>query len=295
MSHTPGSGSASAFGKGSYEALARRYQPLAPEEEARLIGRWQAERDPRAANRVVAAHVPLVARVASRYRGFNLPMEDLVAEGAAGLFTALDRFDLAKGTRFGTYARWWVRAAIQHYVERFHSIVKMPRSPHKSKALFQLRGAKARLHILDDADLTPEQVQGVVDQLGGIPSAAVREVNERLTAKDQSLNAPISALSDVEFQDMLVDRNESVETATIQDDLKKKGAGLIEHGLEKLSDRDKEIFCQRRLSDTPPTLEELAKVYGLTRERIRQIEQSAFIKVSREVRRRSVAVLGTEA
>lgn len=295
MPRTPSSELSASPGKGSYESLARRYQPLAPEEEARLIEAWQVERDSRAANRVVAAHIPLVARVAARYRAFGLPTEDLVAEGAAGLLTALDRFDLRKGTRFGTYARWWVRSAIQHYVKRFHSIVRMPQSPHKSRALFQLRGAKARLHILDDTDLTPEQVQGVVDQLGGIPRAAVLEANDRLTSRDQSLNAPFSHTADIEFQDMLPDDGAGAESAVIQEEMESKGADLIEEGLKKLSPRDKEIFCQRRLSDAPPTLEALAKAYGLTRERIRQIEQSSFIKVSREVRRRSVAVLGTEA
>ncbi len=245
-----------------------------------LARRWRQHDDVDAAHKLVTSHLRLVAKIAMNHRGYGLPVADLVSEGNIGLMKAVKKFEPERGFRLSTYAMWWIKAAITEYILRSWSVVKMGTTAAQKKLFFSLRKQKNRLKIMDFGDLDKDQAA----ELAAVMRVSEKEVvnmNQRLTAPDVSLNAPLSQAEDesLEFQDLLVDEAPSPETQTAESEEGKLRSKFLKQALAKLPERERNILVERRLTDDPVTLKELGKVYGISRERVRQLEVRAFEKV----------------
>jgi RNA polymerase sigma-32 factor len=267
----------------------RRFPMLEPQEEFMLAKRWREHGDRAAAHKLVTSHLRLVAKIAMGYRGYGLPIAEVISEGNVGLMQAVKRFEPEKGFRLATYAMWWIKAAIQEYILRSWSLVKMGTTANQKKLFFNLRKAKSRISALDEGDMRPDQVKLIARRLG-VTEQDVIDMNRRLSG-DASLNAPIREDGDSgEWQDWLMDERDSQEaTLVASEELDNRRAALSD-ALEVLNDRERRIFEARRLADEPVTLEDLAVEFGVSRERVRQIEVRAFEKVQKAVKNRVAAM-----
>jgi RNA polymerase sigma-32 factor len=260
----------------------RKFPMLEPCEEFMLAKRWQEHEDADAAEKLVTSHLRLVARIAMGYRGYGLPIGEVISEGNVGLMQAVKRFDPDKGFRLATYAMWWIRASIQEYILRSWSLVKMGTTAAQKKLFFNLRRAKSQLRALDEGDLHPDHVQTIARKLG-VSETDVVSMNRRLGG-DSSLNAPVRADAEAgEWQDWLVDEAPSQEDQLAETQELDQRRSYLTDALSSLNDRERRIFEARRLSDSPITLEDLSTEFGVSRERIRQIEVRAFEKVQKAV------------
>ena len=261
----------------------RRFPMLEPKEEYMLAKRWREHGDRDAAHRLVTSHLRLVAKIAMGYRGYGLPISEVVSEGNVGLMQAVKRFEPDKGFRLATYAMWWIKASIQEYILRSWSLVKMGTTANQKKLFFNLRKAKSKISALQEGDLRPDQVKLIAQRLG-VTEQDVIDMNRRLGG-DASLNAPIRDDGDSgEWQDWLADNSESQETVMAEHEELDNRRRALSSALEVLNDRERRIFEARRLADDPVTLEELAEEFGVSRERVRQIEVRAFEKVQKAVK-----------
>jgi len=263
----------------------RRFPMLEPQEEYMLAKRWREHGDRDAAHRLVTSHLRLVAKIAMGYRGYGLPIAEVISEGNVGLMQAVKRFEPEKGFRLATYAMWWIKASIQEYILRSWSLVKMGTTANQKKLFFNLRKAKSKISALDEGDLRPDQVKLIAKRLG-VTEQDVIDMNRRLGG-DASLNAPIREDGDSgEWQDWLVDDSASQESVLAESEEFDNRRKALGQALTVLNDRERRIFEARRLADDPITLEELASEFGVSRERVRQIEVRAFEKVQKAVRNR---------
>jgi RNA polymerase sigma-32 factor len=266
---------------------------LEPQEEYMLAKSWREHGDRDSAHKLVTSHLRLVAKIAMGYRGYGLPISEVISEGNVGLMQAVKRFEPEKGFRLATYAMWWIKAAIQEYILRSWSLVKMGTTANQKKLFFNLRKAKSRINALDEGDLHPEQVKLIAKRLG-VTEQDVVDMNRRLGG-DASLNAPIRDDGDAgEWQDWLVDDAPSQERTLAESEEFDNRRTALSDALGVLNDRERRIFEARRLADDPITLEELAAEFGVSRERVRQIEVRAFEKVQKAVRSK-VASMETPA
>ncbi len=263
----------------------RRFPMLEPQQEYMLAKRWREHGDPTAAHKLVTSHLRLVAKIAMGYRGYGLPISEVISEGNVGLMQAVKRFEPEKGFRLATYAMWWIKAAIQEYILRSWSLVKMGTTANQKKLFFNLRKAKSKISALNEGDLRPDQVATIAKRLG-VTEQDVVDMNRRL-AGDTSLNAPIRDDGESgEWQDWLADYSESQETVlAAHEELDNRKQALTD-ALSVLNERERRIFEARRLAENPVTLEELAEEFGVSRERVRQIEVRAFEKVQHAVKDR---------
>jgi RNA polymerase sigma-32 factor len=262
----------------------RRFPMLEPGEEYMLAKRWQQHGDADAAEQLVTSHLRLVARIAMGYRGYGLPIGEVISEGNVGLMQAVKRFDPDKGFRLATYAMWWIRASIQEYILRSWSLVKMGTTAAQKKLFFNLRRAKSQLQALEEGDLKPDQVKTIARRLG-VSEEDVVSMNRRLGG-DASLNAPVRADTEAgEWQDWLVDDAPDQEEILVQSEELDRRRTYLSSALTTLNDRERRIFEARRLSESPATLEDLSSEFGVSRERIRQIEVRAFEKVQKAVQK----------
>jgi RNA polymerase sigma-32 factor len=272
----------------------RRFPLLEPQEEFMLAKNWRERGDNDAGHRLVTSHLRMVARIAAGYRGYGLPTAEIIAEGNLGLMQAVKRFDPKKGFRLSTYAIWWIRASIQEYVLRSWSLVKMGTTANQKKLFFNLRKAKSRISALEEGDLRPDQV-GIIAKRLGVSEQDVIDMNRRLGG-DASLNTPIREEGDSgEWQDWLVDDRDSQESILAESEELDNRRSALSDALSALNDRERRIFEARRLVDGPVTLEDLATEFGISRERIRQIEVRVFEKVRNFVQRRVAVVEGSQA
>ena len=272
----------------------RQFPMLEPQEEYMLAKSWREHGDRDAAHRLVTSHLRLVARIAMGYRGYGLPIGEVVSEGNVGLMQAVKRFDPDKGFRLATYAMWWIRADIQEYILRSWSLVKMGTTAAQKKLFFNLRKLKGQLKALDEGDLRPDQVKRIATQLG-VTEEDVVSMNRRL-AGDSSLNAPVRNDSESgEWQDWLVDDTMDQETALAESEEAERRRGMLNHALQGLNERERRVFEARRLAEDPLTLEDLSAEFGVSRERIRQIEVRAFEKVQNAVQKAAAAAEAPEA
>ena len=261
----------------------RKFPMLAPEEELSLSRRWRDHEDTEAAHKLVTSHLRLVAKIAMGYRGYGLPIGELISEGNVGMMQAVKRFDPDRGFRLATYAMWWIRAAIQEYILHSWSLVKMGTTAAQKKLFFNLRRLKGQMQAIEDGDLQPEQVGKIAKALD-VPEQDVVSMNRRLAAPDHSLNAPVRADSEGEWQDWLVDEGESQEQVLAQHEELTGRRALLGGALRTLNDRERHILIERRLKDNPTTLEELSQQYNISRERVRQIEVRAFEKLQKSMK-----------
>ena len=261
----------------------RAYPMLEPDEEVELARRWVEHQDEEAANRMVTSHLRLVAKIAMGYRGYGLPVGELISEGNVGMMQAVKRFDPERGFRLATYAMWWIRAAIQEYILRSWSLVKMGTTAAQKKLFFNLRKMKAQMRAIDDGDLRPEQVREIARRLD-VSDAEVISMNRRLSGVDQSLNAPLRADADGEWQDWLVEDGDDQETMLGDHEELNERRGMLDAALKSLSERERHIISERRLKESPATLQDLSARYGISRERVRQIEVRAFEKLQKSVK-----------
>ena len=256
---------------------------LEKEEEQMLAVRWRDKGDTESAHKLVTSHLRLVAKIAMKHRGYGLPVADLVSEGNIGLMKAVKKFDPGLGFRLSTYAMWWIRASITEYVLKSWSMVKLGTVASQKKLFFSLRNLKGRLNILDSGELTPDQAQQLSDTMG-VSADEITHMNRRLSTRDLSLNAPLSNDEEgIEFQDTLVDNSPSPESRFAEAEELGHRSAILRQALKALPERERHIFTERRLKDDPKTLEELGKEYGISRERIRQLEVRAFDKVQKAV------------
>jgi RNA polymerase sigma-32 factor len=267
-------------GLSRYLSEIRKFPLLSPEEEYMFAKRWKEHEDPEAARRLVTSHLRLVAKIAMGYRGYGLPVSEIVSEGNVGLMQAVKRFDPDKGFRLATYAMWWIRASIQEYVLRSWSMVKMGTTAAQKKLFFNLRKAKSNIGAIEEGDLTPAHTAKLADQLG-VTETEVTEMNRRLSGPDSSLNAPLRSESESEWQDWLADDTADQETRLAEREERGDRHELLANAMKELTDRERDIIEARRLRDEPATLEELSQKYGVSRERVRQIEVRAFEKLQR--------------
>ncbi len=259
----------------------RQFPMLQPEEEFMLAKSWREHGDRQAAHKLVTSHLRLVAKIAMGYRGYGLPISEVISEGNVGLMQAVRRFEPDKGFRLATYAMWWIKASIQEFILRSWSLVKMGTTASQKKLFFNLRKIKGQIQALEDGDLRPDQVKEIARRLG-VPQEDVVSMNRRL-AGDTSLNAPVRADADGEWQDWLVDETADQETSLVQSEETSNRLTMLDQAMKKLNDRERRVFQARRLSDEPLTLEELSQEFNVSRERIRQIEVRAFEKVQKAV------------
>ena len=275
-------------GLSRYLTEIRKFPMLAKDEEFMLAKRWKEHQDPAAAHRMVTSHLRLVAKIAMGYRGYGLPIGEVISEGNVGLMQAVKKFEPDKGFRLATYAMWWIRASIQEYILRSWSLVKMGTTAAQKKLFFNLRKAKSEIAALQEGDLRPEQVSQIATKLGVLDSEVV-SMNRRLSGPDASLNAPLRAESENEWQDWLEDKDAvSQEDALVASDENSLRMGLLQEAMTELTDRERHILTERRLKDEPTTLEDLATQYGVSRERVRQIEVRAFEKLQKSMRAAAV-------
>ena len=263
----------------------RKFPMLEPEQEYMLAKRWIEEQDSDAAHQMVTSHLRLAAKIAMGYRGYGLPQAEVISEANVGLMQAVKRFDPEKGFRLATYAMWWIRASIQEYILRSWSLVKMGTTSAQKKLFFNLRKAKSRIGALDEGDMHPDNVAKIAGDLG-VSEAEVVSMNRRLSGGDASLNAMISAdgESSMEWQDWLEDEDaDQAADYEFQDELSMR-RDMLNSAMSGLNDREKDILTQRRLVDEIKTLEELSENYGVSRERVRQIEVRAFEKIQEKMR-----------
>jgi len=265
-------------GLSHYLAEIRKFPMLEPQEEYMLGKRWREHGDTDAAHKLITSHLRLVAKIAMGYRGYGLPIGEVISEGNVGLMQAVKRFEPDKGFRLATYAMWWIRASIQEYILRSWSLVKLGTTAAQKRLFFNLRKAKSQISALEEGDLRPEHVKKIATRFG-VSEKDVIDMNRRLGG-DASLNAPIRAESESgEWQDWLVDERLDQETQLAQSEELDNRKRALGQALDVLNDRERRIFEARRLSDNPTTLEELAAEFGVSRERVRQIEVRAFEKV----------------
>jgi len=276
-------------GLAHYFAEIRRFPMLEPQQEYMLAKSWREHGDRDAAHKLVTSHLRLVAKIAMGYRGYGLPIAEVISEGNVGLMQAVKRFEPEKGFRLATYAMWWIKAAIQEYILRSWSLVKMGTTANQKKLFFNLRKAKSKISALEEGDLRPDQVKIIATRLG-VTEQDVVDMNRRLGG-DVSLNAPIRNDGDAgEWMDWLVDDRESQESILSEhEELDNRRAALTQ-ALSVLNERERRIFEARRLAEEPVTLEDLAAEFGVSRERVRQIEVRAFEKVQKAVKNRVAAI-----
>src|SRR6202167_2942539 len=261
----------------------RKFPMLQPEQEYMLAKRWREHGDREAAHKLVTSHLRLVAKIAMGYRGYGLPLSELISEGNVGMMQAVKRFDPDRGFRLATYAMWWIRASIQEYILHSWSLVKMGTTAAQKKLFFNLRRLKGQLQAIEDGDLSPENVKKIAAELD-VPEADVVSMNRRLASPDHSLNAPLRSDSEGEWQDWLVDETESQETRLGERQELGLRRDLLEKALTHLNERERHILGERRLKDNPTTLEDLSQHYGISRERVRQIEVRAFEKLQKAIK-----------
>ena len=273
---------------GRYLSQIRKFPMLEKDEEYMLASAWQEKGDRKAAHKLVTSHLRLVAKIAMGYRGYGLPVADLIAEGNIGMMHAVKKFDPERGFRLATYAMWWIKAAIQEFVLRSWSQVKLGTTASQKKLFFNLRKIKSKINAIEDGDMDLEHVDLISNKLN-VSKEDVIDMNRRMTNHDQSLNSPISRTEGDggEWQDLLSDERENQEQIfSYNEEISKKKKLMIE-SLKHLKDREKNIIVKRRLLETPKTLEELSQEYKVSRERIRQIETRAFEKLQEEMKKKA--------
>ena len=266
-----------------YLQAIRKFPMLKPDEEYSLACDWREREVAKSAHKLVTSHLRLVAKIAMGYRGYGLPLGDLISEGNVGMMQAVKRFDPYRGFRLATYAMWWIRAAIQEYILRSWSLVKMGTTAAQKKLFFNLRRLKGQMQAIEEGDLSPENVTKIAQRLK-VSEDEVISMNGRLASHDHSLNAPVGDEGEGQWQDLLVDEtdNQEIRVAESQElGLRRK---LLATAMTGLNDRERRILIERRLKDNPATLEHLSREYGISRERVRQIETRAFEKVQRSVK-----------
>lgn len=274
-------------GLGRYLDEIRRFPMLEPQEEYMLAKRYLEYGDRDAAHKLVTSHLRLVAKIAMGYRGYGLPIGEVISEGNVGLMQAVKRFEPEKGFRLATYAMWWIKAAIQEYILRSWSLVKMGTTANQKRLFFNLRKVKGQIQALDEGDLKPDQVTQIAEKLG-VTEEDVVSMNRRLSG-DSSLNAPIRADSESgEWQDWLVDDRDSAETVLAETEELDQRKAMLKRAIDVLNERERRIFEARRLAEDPMTLEDLSTEFGVSRERVRQIEVRAFEKVQDAVRKMAI-------
>ena len=269
-------------GLSGYLQKVRQFPMLTPDEEFTLAKRWREDGDTEAAHKLVTSHLRLVAKIAMGYRGYGLPVSEIISEGNVGLMQAVKRFDPDKGFRLATYAMWWIRASIQEFVLRSWSLVKMGTTASQKKLFFNLRKIKGQINALEDGDMLPDQVSEISQRLG-VSEDDVISMNRRISG-DTSLNAPVRADAEGEWQDWLADDSVDQETELGETQEYDMRMEMLDKAIAKLNDREQRIFRARRLQDDPMTLEELSQEFGVSRERIRQIEVRAFEKVQKAMK-----------
>jgi RNA polymerase sigma-32 factor len=269
----------------------RKFPLLTAEEEFMLAKKWAEDGDVDAAHRMVTSHLRLVAKIAMGYRGYGLPLGELISEGNVGLMQAVKRFDPDRGFRLATYAMWWIKASIQEYILHTWSLVKIGTTAAQKKLFFNLRKMKGQLQAIEEGDLSPEDVAKISTALN-VTEADVVSMNRRLAAPDNSLNAPLRAEGEGEWQDWLIDETANQEDVLGEREEMTKRRRLLAGGLKSLNDRERHIFTERRLKENPKTLEELSSEYGISRERVRQIEVRAFEKVQKAIKSAAVEQAG---
>ena len=270
-------------GLSRYLTEIRKFPMLAKDQEFMLAKAWREHEDSDAAHQLVTSHLRLVAKIAMGYRGYGLPIGEVISEGNVGLMQAVKKFEPDKGFRLATYAMWWIRASIQEYILRSWSLVKMGTTAAQKKLFFNLRKAKSQISAFQDGDLHPDQVSQIATKLGVLDEEVI-SMNRRLSGPDASLNAPLRVDGESEWQDWLEDETSvSQETYVAESQERTQRMTLMEAALTELSDRERHILTERRLKDNPTTLEELAAEYGVSRERVRQIEVRAFEKLQKSV------------
>jgi RNA polymerase sigma-32 factor len=268
-------------GLNRYLAEIRKFPLLAPEQEYMLARRWQEHQDPAAATKLVTSHLRLVARIAMGYRGYGLPVNELIAEGNIGLMQGVRKFDPERGFRLATYAMWWIKAAIQEYILRSWSLVKIGTTAAQKKLFFNLRRLKGKIGAVEDGDLRPEQVEQIATTLG-VGHDEVVSMNRRMGhGGDASLNSPMREEGEGEWQDWLADDGPLADELLADSEERDQRHGLLVAAMASLNERERDILTQRRLIDEPETLEELSQRYGISRERVRQIEVRAFEKLAK--------------
>jgi RNA polymerase sigma-32 factor len=261
----------------------RKFPMLRPEEEYMLAKRYLETGESQAAHRLITSHLRLVAKIAMGYRGYGLPLGELISEGNVGMIQAVRRFDPERGFRLATYAMWWIRAAIQEYILHSWSLVKIGTTAAQKKLFFNLRKIKGQMQAIEEGDLSPEHVAKIAEKLD-VPATDVIAMNRRMSSPDHSLNAPLRVEGEGEWQDWLVDDHDDQEVELGErEEIGHRRLALSE-GLKKLNERERHILVQRRLSDEPVTLEELSRQYNISRERVRQIEVRAFEKLQKSMR-----------
>jgi RNA polymerase sigma-32 factor len=261
----------------------RAFPMLRADEESQLARRWSEHKDTEAADKLVNSHLRLVAKIAMGYRGYGLPLGELISEGNVGMMQAVKRFDPDRGFRLATYAMWWIRAAIQEYILRSWSLVKMGTTAAQKKLFFNLRKLKGQMQALEDGDLLPEHVTRIADRLG-VSENDVITMNRRLAHPAHSLNAPMRGDGEGEWQDWLVDETQDQETDLAESQELGGRRKLLDRAMKVLSERERHILVERRLKDIPATLQDLSRHYGISRERVRQIEVRAFQKLQKSVK-----------
>jgi len=277
-------------GLAHYLAEIRRFPMLEPQQEYMLAKRWREHEDPKAAQELITSHLRLVAKIAMGYRGYGLPIGEIISEGNVGLMQAVKRFEPDRGFRLATYAMWWIRASIQEYILRSWSLVKMGTTASQKKLFFNLRKAKSRISAYEEGDLKPENVEKIATRLG-VSKQDVIDMNRRMGG-DASLNAPLREEGEGEWQDWLVDDSTSQEANLVQQEESDNRLGALRAALSVLNERERRIFEARRLVDDPVTLEDLSEEFGISRERVRQIEVRAFEKVQKAVQNSARAATG---
>jgi RNA polymerase sigma-32 factor len=270
-------------GLSRYLSEIRKFPLLEPEEEYMLAKRWKEHEDPMSARKLITSHLRLVAKIAMGYRGYGLPVSEIVAEGNVGLMQAVKRFEPDKGFRLATYAMWWIRAAIQEYILRSWSLVKLGTTANQKKLFFNLRKAKNKIGAIEEGDLTKEHMETLTDQLG-VSAQELTDMNRRLSGPDSSLNAPLRSDGESEWQDWLADDTLDQETRMADREELGDRHALLTGALGELTERERDILQARRLQDEPATLEELSQKYGISRERVRQIEVRAFEKLQKQMK-----------
>ncbi|WP_421780309.1 RNA polymerase sigma factor RpoH [Kiloniella litopenaei] len=265
----------------------RKFPMLEQNQEYMLAKRWREHDDTDAAHTLVTSHLRLVAKIAMGYRGYGLPVSELISEGNVGMMQAVKRFDPEKGFRLATYAMWWIRASIQEYILHSWSLVKMGTTAAQKKLFFNLRKLKGQMSAIDEGDLSPEQVTHIADTLK-VSENDVVQMNRRLAGPDNSLNAPLRIDGDGEWQDWLVDETESQEVQFAESEELTKRRALLEDALQTLNERERHILQERRLKDNPTTLEDLSHIYDISRERVRQIEVRAFEKLQKAIKNAAI-------
>jgi RNA polymerase sigma-32 factor len=268
-------------GLNRYLSEIRKFPLLAPEQEYMLAKRWEEHQDPEAAAKLVTSHLRLVAKIAMGYRGYGLPVAELISEGNIGLIQGVKKFDADKGFRLATYAMWWIRASIQEYILRSWSLVKIGTTAAQKKLFFNLRRLKGKLNAMEDGDLKPDDLNKIATTLG-VTEEEVTSMNRRMSmGGDTSLNAPLREEGEGEWQDWLADTGPLQDEMLADEQERDQRHELLGAAMASLNDREKHILTQRRLIDEPETLEELSQQYGISRERVRQIEVRAFEKLSK--------------